>query len=209
LGLATNAVTFASVPDIPLTSLTLNITGPNGQKAFSTDCAPANIGGTFTAQSGATHTVTAAITFSNCVIKPTTSGSLSGLAGGNPKLKFKLTRGKGGANISSVAVGLPGGLKFSRSAFVTHKTCTTSGTKKCVTTTLIRGLGISGAKAKSVAIKAGQLVITLKKASGSVTITASGPLVTETKALQTQDHRRQAHRSDAVAEAERPLEGGW
>ena len=64
--------------------------------------------------------------------------------------------------------------------------CTTKNKKKkCTTTTLIKGLGIVGGKAKTVAIKGGKLVITLKKPAGNVTITVSGPLVTETKALQT------------------------
>ncbi len=46
VNLANGTVTFADVPDLPLTSLALNVTGPNGQKAFNTDCAPASIGGT-------------------------------------------------------------------------------------------------------------------------------------------------------------------
>ncbi len=85
-----------------------------------------------------------------------------------------------------MTVGLPNGLKFSHSAFVTHKTCTTKkGKKKCTTTTLIKGLGISGASAKSVALKGGKLVITLKKAASSVTVDLSGPVLTESKSLQT------------------------
>jgi hypothetical protein len=185
VSLTNNSVTFNNVPDVPLTNLTLNVTGPSGGKAFNTDCAPANIAGTFTAQSGATHSASAAIKFTGCNATPTATGSVSGLASGHPKLKVKVTHGKGAANVASVAIGLPAGLKFSRSAFVSHKTCSTKGKKKCTTTTLIRGLGISGASAKSVALKGGKLVVTLKKAASSVTITASGPLVSETAALQT------------------------
>jgi hypothetical protein len=186
VNLANNSVTFAGVPDVPLTTLTLNITGPNGQKAFNTNCAPANIAGVFTSQSGVTHNASAPITFVGCV--PTATGSTSGLAKGHPKLKFKVVAaGSGGPKIASVAIGLPGGLRFSRSAISTHKTCTTlkGKKKKCTTTTLIKGLGIRGAKAKSVALKHGQLVITLKKAAGSVIFTISGPLLTETRGLQT------------------------
>jgi hypothetical protein len=114
------------------------------------------------------------------------SGSTSGLASGHPSVKFKVAHGKNGPNVSSVSIGLPTGLKFSHSAFVTKKTCVTKGgTKKCTSTTLIKGLSVKGGTAKSVALKGGKLVITLKKASASVSITASGPLVTETKALQT------------------------
>jgi hypothetical protein len=186
VNLNNNSVTFANVPDVPLTALTLNVTGTSSGKAFNTDCAPANIGGTFTSQSGVTKTVSAAIKFTNCALKPTVSGSTAGLAGGHPKLKFKITHGKGAPNVAAVTLGLPGGLKFSRSAIVKHTTCTTKNKKKkCSTTTLIKGLGIAGGKAKSVAIKRGKLVITLKKAAGKLTITASGPLVSESKSLQT------------------------
>lgn len=194
VSLTSNSVTFAAVPDVPLTSLTLNITGPaTGGKAFNTNCAPANIGGTFTPQSGtAAVPVTSAIAFSNCALKPTASGSTGGLASGHPKLKFKVAHGKGAPNVTTVAIGLPGGLSFSRSAIVSHKTCTKPSQgkkKKCTTTTLIKGLGIAGGKAKSVAIKGGKLVITLKNAAANVTISIGGPLVSETKALQTKVKR--------------------
>ena len=189
VNLNNNSVTFANVPDLPLTALTLNVTGPSAGKAFQTDCAPANLGGTFTPQSGtAAKTVSAAIKFTNCALKPTLSGSTGGLASGHPKLKFTVTHGKGAPNVATVAVGLPGGLSFSHSAFVRQRTCTkaSKGKKaKCSTTTLIKGLGIAGGKAKSVAIKGGKLVITLGKASAKLTITTSGPLLSESKSLQT------------------------
>ena len=183
VSLTNNTVTFANVPDVPLTSLTLNITGANGQKAFNTDCAPANITGTFTAQSGATHSASSAIKFTGCNARATATGSTSGLASGHPALKFQV---KEATKVASVAIGLPAGLRFSHSAIVSKRVCTTKhGKKKCTTTTLIRGLGISGPAAKAVVLQGGKLVITFKKAAGSVTISASGPLVSETKALQT------------------------
>jgi hypothetical protein len=190
VSLTSNSVTFANVPDVPLTDLKLNITGPSStQKAFTTDCAPASIGGTFTPQSGTpTVSVTAPITFTSCQLPPTATGSTGGLGKGHPKLKFTITHGQGAPNVTTVVIGLPGGLKFSRSAIVSHKTCTRAakGKKpKCSTTTLIKGLGIRGGKAKSVAIKHGRLVITLKKASSRVTFTLSGVLVSESKGLQT------------------------
>ena len=185
VNLATGAVTFASVPDVPLTSLSLNVTGPNGQKAFNTDCKPANLSGTFTGQNGATANVNTPIVFSGCPVKPTASGSTSsGLAGGHPKLKFKVAAGKGAPNLASVAIGLPSGLKFSHSAFVSHRACTTAANKKCTTTTLIKGLGVSGAKVKSAAIKGGKLVITFSKPVAGATVTVSDPLVTESATLQ-------------------------
>jgi hypothetical protein len=186
VSLGSGTVTINNVPDVPLTSLNLNITGPNGKKAFTTSCTPSSTTGTFTSQSGVQKNVTTAVALNNCASKPTASGSFSGLAAGHPKLRFKATHGKGAPNIASVAVGLPSGLKFSRSAFVTHKTCVTkSGKKKCTTVTQIKGLGVSGGSVKSVALQGGKLVINLKKAAGSVTVSLSGPVLTETGALQT------------------------
>ena len=191
VNLANTSVTFGSVPDVPLTNLALTITGPNGGKAFTTDCKAATVGGTFTAQSGAAKSETVPVTFNGCV---TVTGSTGGLATGHPNLKFKLAHAKGGANLVSVAVGLPGGLSFSRSAFVSHKTCTTlkGKKKKCTTTTLISGLGISGGRASSVVLKGGKLVITLAKGTGSLSLTISRPLVTETKSLKTKVKRHKA-----------------
>jgi hypothetical protein len=191
VNLANTSVTFENVPDVPLTNLALTVTGPSGGKAFTTDCKPATVGGAFTAQSGAAKSETVPVTFNGCV---TVTGSTGGLATGHPNLKFKLAHAKGGANLVSVAVGLPGGLRFSRSAFVSHKTCTTlkGKKKKCTTTTLISGLGISGGKASSVALKGGKLVITLAKGTGSLSLTISRPLVTETKSLKTKVKKHKA-----------------
>src|SRR5262249_30634404 len=158
--------------DVPLTDLKLNLTGPSAGKAFNTDCAPANIGGTFTPQSGtAAVTVTSPITFSNCAVAPTATGSTSGLASGHPKLKFKIASAKGAPKLTSVAIGAASGLRFSHAAFVSHKSCTNGqGGKHCTTTTLIKGLGVSGAKVKSATIKGGKLVITFKSATAKATI---------------------------------------
>lgn len=180
------SVTFANMPDVPLTSLNLTITGPNGQKAFTTTCQPSTATGTFTSWSGASKSVSAAVKLVNCAAKPTATGSTSGLAAGKPSLKFTVTHGKGAPNVASLSVGLPGGLRFSRSGVVMSKTCTTThGKKKCTTTTLTKGLGIKGATAKSVALKGGKLLITLKKAVGKVTISLSGPVLAESGSLQT------------------------
>ena len=183
VNLSSKSVTFGTIPDVPLTNLALTITGPGGSKAFTTDCAPANVTGTFNAESGVTHSDTVPVIYNGCV---TVTGSSRGLAAGHPSLNFKLARAKGGANIDFLAVALPSGLRFSPSAFVSHKTCTTlKGKKKCTTTTLISGLGISGGRAKSVALKGGTLLIGLASATGGVSLTISKPLVTVAKSLRT------------------------
>jgi hypothetical protein len=193
VNLSTNSVTFSNVPDIPLTSLTLDVTGPSGGRAFTTDCKPANVTGNFTGQGGQTHTSSAPITFTGCQQKPTASGSTKGLSTGHPDVKLKVTHAKGAPNVSVVALGLPAGLKFSRSAIVTHRVCTTKGKKKkCTTTTLIKGLGVAGGAAKSVALTGGRLVVTLKKPSASVTLTVVAPLLAESKSLQTKVKKHKA-----------------
>jgi hypothetical protein len=191
VNLTSKTVTFGSIPDVPLTKLALTITGPGGSKAFTTNCAPANVTGTFDAQSGLSRTDTVPVTYNGCV---TVSGSTGGLAAGHPTLKFKLARANSGADLEAVTVALPRGLRFSTSAFVSHKTCTTlkGKKKKCTTTTLISGLGIAGAKAKSVALKGGMLLIGLAKATASVSLTISKPLVTETKSLRTKAKKHKA-----------------
>jgi hypothetical protein len=120
------------------------------------------------------------------------SGSVAGLASGHPKLTFRATAGNH-EKIASVVAGLPGGLRFSRSAIVSHKVCTKKGDKKkCTTTLRVKGLRIVGGSVKTVTLKSGRLVITLKKAVARVTITATGPLVTETKSLETKVKRHKA-----------------
>ena len=186
------SVMFANVPDVPLTSLNLTLTGPNGKKAFTTTCAPSSTSGDFTSQSGVSKPATAVVKLVGCA-NATATGSLSGLAAGHPKLSFKATHVKGGPNIASVTVGLPAGLKFSHAAFETHKTCVTkNGKKKCTTTTTIKGLGVSGAKVKAVALKAGKLVITLNKAAASAKVSLSGPVLTESSSLQTKVKKHKA-----------------
>jgi hypothetical protein len=185
VSLSAGTVTIANVPDVPLTSLTLTITGPNGRKAFTTSCKPSSTTGTFTAQSGATKTVTSTVMLTHCVASPTASGLVSGLASGHPRLRINMSHGQGAANIASVAVGLPAGLRFSRSGVTTSNTCVTKkGKKKCTTTTLIKGLGVSGASVKAVALRGGKLVITLRKAAGRATVKLSGPVLSESRSLQ-------------------------
>lgn len=186
VNLGAGTVTFNNMPDLTLTSLNLTITGPNGQKAFTTKCQPSSTTGTFTSQADVPKTVNGTVKLVDCAQNPTATGSLSGLASGHPGLRFTVTHGKGAANVSSVSVGLPAGLKFSSAGVVMTKTCTTKGgKKKCTTTTLTKGLGIKGATAKSVALKGGKLLITLKKAAGKFTISLSGPVLTESGSLQT------------------------
>jgi hypothetical protein len=155
--------------------LTVDVTGPpTGAKAFTTTCTPGTLTGAFTPWDGnATVNKTAQIHYQGCPAgtaagKPTASGSLSGLGNRHPKLKFKVKRGSNAPNLSSVSVKPASGLKFK---------CVKSG-KSC------KGLSVTGGKLKSAKVSGGQLVITLKKAAASLTVTAKGPAITESKSLQ-------------------------
>ena len=114
------------------------------------------------------------MTFNGCV---TVTGSAGGLAPVTRTSSSSWPARKGGAEHRVGRGRLPSGLKFSRSAFVSHKTCTTlkGKKKKCTTTTLISGLGISGGRAKSVALKGGTLLIGLANATGSVSSRSASP----------------------------------
>jgi len=189
--LLNNSVTLPS-PDVPLTSLTFTITGPGGGKVFETSCAPSSLTGTFTPQDGnSAVSVSAPIALSGCAGKPTSSGSFSGLASGHPKLRVSVTHGSGAPNVASLSLGLSSGLSFNPRAIVTHKTCKGTGRKrKCTTTLVVRGLSVSSA-VTGVGIEGGKLVITLKKAAGSVSATVAGPLLAESGALRRRASRHQ------------------
>ena len=179
VSVSAGTVTINNVPDVPLTDLNLMITGPSGHAAFITSCIPSNSTGTFTSQSGVTKTVSAQVRLAHCAASPTASGSAGGLASGHPRLRITASHGQGAAGIASIAIGLPAGLKFARSAIASSKACVTRHGTRCT-----KGLGVLSARAKSVALEGGKLVITLKKPVASVTVTMSGPVLTETGSLQ-------------------------
>jgi hypothetical protein len=172
------AVTFSNVPDTPLQGLVVDITGTSAGRAFNTNCVPMNASATFTPWSGnPAITSSAPITYQNCPSggapgAPTVSGgSISGLASGHPKLHLKVTHGSGAPNIKSVAISNSQGLSFRK--------CVKSGHKH-----LCAGLSVSGGTVKSVKLSGGRLMITLSSPASSVSVTASGPLLTESKLLQ-------------------------
>ncbi len=196
VSLSAGTVTISGVPDIPLTDLNLTITGPDGHKAFTTKCAPSSSTATFTSQSGATKTVRSKVTLTHCAASPSASGAASGLATGHPKLHITVSHGQAAANIASLAVALPAGLKFAPSAIMARRTCLAKQAKeKCTATSVIKGFKISGASLASIALKSGKLVVTLQKAARSITANMSGPVLIETNSLQ---HRVTKHKVHTV-----------
>jgi hypothetical protein len=175
ISISAGTVTFSNEPDFPLSSLNVDVTGTSSGKAFNTTCQPGNLTGAFTPWSGtATVNRTAPITYQGCpaavsVGKPIAVGVLTGLAKRQPKLKVKVKRGMNAPNLKSVALKPPRGLSFK---------CVKSG-KSC------KGLSVTGAVIKSAKVTHGQLVVTVKKPTAKLTLTAKGPLLRESKALQT------------------------
>jgi hypothetical protein len=169
--IATNTTTFSGLPDIPLTDLRVTLTGGKNS-AFVASCSPSS--GTATSslvsQSGAKATASAPFTVTGCTstsgggggggggsspgTKPSPNGrpgiqsaAITGLAGGRPVLSFKLTAGKN-AKLKSFTVKLPRGLSFVRHRLHGHLK--------------LLGVALKGAKLKSVSLKHGALLVTLR-----------------------------------------------
>jgi hypothetical protein len=187
INLANNSFTFNTVPDIPITGLAVTL-----NSALQTNCQSptGTLTGAFTGQNGAKTTASAPINVTGCPSAPKagaptlTGVSLTGLSKDHPRFHAVIHEGSGAPALTSMAIGLPTGLSFNHHAFGTHMTCTGSGKHhKCTKTLKIQGLSVS-APVKSATISGGKLVITFKTPVANVSVTATGPLVAETKAVE-------------------------
>jgi hypothetical protein len=182
VNLVSNVTTFTGLPDIPLTSLRVALNG--GPSAlFGTLCkAPSGTAtATLTDQNGdKTVKAPADFTIAGC---PAASGGgsgatqvgaprASGLASGHPSLSFRVTVAKGAAKLRALSVGLPKGLSI-----IAHR----AGHK-----VTIKGVKLKGGAIKSLGLSRGHLVITLKRAVSSVTVTLTGRALAETAKLRAQ-----------------------
>lgn len=184
-----HTITFLHLPDFPLSTITYTFLGIPAGPAFVTSCEPATISATLNPQDGGPAAkVTGPVTNVNCPPpnrRPKASGSLGGLASGNPKLQVHAARGTGGPDLASLSIGLPSGLSFSGKALVTQRVCKGNGEgRKCKTRTSVKGLSLSGATVKSARLKSGRLAIAFAHAAASVSLTARGPLVLESSTLE-------------------------
>lgn len=187
-----NSVTFANLPDVPLSALAVTINGGPGA-LYDTTCQQptATLTGSLTGQNGLTVAPTAKFTIAGCptttpvlAVPPTTTtptvttpsgaagkqtppklshGSLSGLGSGTAKLSFTLTAGS--SKLSSFTVSLPGGLSFDRRTFK-------------------RGVSIAGASVRSLALSGGKLTVTLRAGASRVTVKLSAKAIAEVPALR-------------------------
>ncbi|MGZ4186019.1 MAG: hypothetical protein ACXVFA_11860 [Solirubrobacteraceae bacterium] len=187
----TNTTTFTGLPDIPLTDLKVTLTGGRNA-AFVNGCSPSS--GTATSklisQSGSQALVSAPFTVAGCSSSQGGSGSgstagrarivsgaVSGLASGHPALRFKLTAGKN-ARLKSFTVRLPRGLSF-----VGHRV---HGHLKLL------GVTVKGAKLKSLSLKHGALLVTLRAPVSTLSATIGSRALKESSALKSaaKHHKR-------------------
>jgi hypothetical protein len=172
LNLTEHTITFLSIPDIPLNSISYTFTGVPAGPAFTTECQNATIAATLVPENGNPAVkVTGPVTNVGCSAasaKPKASASWSGLASGKPKLSIH-ARGGSGAGLVSLSFGLPSGVSFSH--------------KKLAAAALVKGLSLSGASVKSVRIASGRLAITFTQAVSAVSLVARGPLLHESSTL--------------------------
>jgi hypothetical protein len=183
-----NTTTFTGLPDIPLSDLKVTLAGGENA-AFAAFCSPASgtASSTLIAQSGARATVSAPFTVAGCSgsqgttgsgqgskASPTgragiVSGAVSGLASGHPALSFKLTAGKN-AKLKSFTVKLPRGLSFVR-----HRV---HGRLKLL------GVALKGAKVKSLSLKHGALLVTLRAPVNTLSAKIGSRALKESAALR-------------------------
>ena len=185
---AHNTTTFTGLPDIPLSDLKVTLAG--GQNAaFAAFCSPASgtASSTLIAQSGARAVVSAPFTVAGCSGSQGTTGSgpgpnpspngragivsgaVSGLASGHPALSFKLTAGKN-AKLKSFTVKLPRGLSFVRHRVHGHLK--------------LLGVALKGAKIKSLSLKHGALLVTLRAPVNTLSAKIGSRALKESAALK-------------------------
>jgi hypothetical protein len=185
----TNTTTFTGLPDIPLTDLQVSLAGGKNA-AFVTGCSPSS--GTATSklvsQSGAQAVVSAPFTVAGCTSSPgggsgpgsgpkpspngragIVTGAVSGLASGHPVLGFRLTAGKN-AKLKSFTVKLPRGLSFVR-----HRV---HGRLKLL------DVALKGAKLKSLSLKHGALLVTLRTPVNTLSAKIGSRALKESSALR-------------------------
>ncbi len=94
---------------------------------------------------------------------PTAAASITGLTAGRPVLHLELLAGPASPNLRSLSITLSSGLSFERGG--------------------VKGLSITGARAKRPTVAGGKLTLTLTKPSGGFAVKLAGPLLVESNGL--------------------------
>jgi hypothetical protein len=166
VSLSERVISYSTLPDIPLSALTFDFTGPTSGSAFTTPCRRSTIAATLTPQTATAPVQLAApVTMVGCSNRPVAAGSLTGLAKGKPKLRLRASAASDPADISSLAITLPRGLRFNAGA------CAASGGCK------IKGLRLSGARVARAVAHGASLQLQLVHPSATVVVNAGAPLL--------------------------------
>jgi hypothetical protein len=190
--LTTNTTTFRQLPDIPLTDLRVTLAG-GPDAVFATTCnrSGGSASATLTDQN-ADRTVTVPAPFSianyraaSCapppgqgvpfgsskrkVGRPKLEAALKGLSRRRPTLEALLLAGTNAPKLNAFALFLPAGLKLVRHRVHGHLR--------------LEGVSIGGAKAKSMFLKHGALVVTLRDATAGINVKLTGRVIAETASL--------------------------
>jgi hypothetical protein len=189
--LAKNATTFTGLPDIPLTNLTVSLSG--GPRAvFGTTCkSPSGTAtATLTNQNGdTTVAVPAEFTISGCSARgggkrgghgpgghgtsrtsKVKNAAIAGLSTGRPSLRLTVTTPNGSPALRRLTVGLPRGLSFAP--------------RRAGKRLVFTGVHVSGGRVASLSLSHGRLVLVLRTAAASFTVSAGSPSVKESSALK-------------------------
>ncbi|HEX4008823.1 MAG TPA: hypothetical protein VHX62_02375 [Solirubrobacteraceae bacterium] len=183
--LATNTTTFSGLPDIPLTDLAVTLDSGAGG-LYQTNCLkPSGTANAVLTDQNGDKTVTApdAFTVAGCPGSGAGGGSgpavtapaVTGLSSGHPSLHFTLSAPRNAAKLRAFTIELPGGLSF-----VAHR----SGRRATV-----RGVRLSGARIKSLALSHGHLVVTLRSAVSRLRVTVGSAALRESAALRARAKR--------------------
>jgi hypothetical protein len=169
-------VAIYAMPDIPISSLKLNITGNSFGAVFVGLCYKALYSARLNPWSGAVTTIQSGqAQMGNCrtrksrarVTGPRASASLSGVASGAVNLSIETTKGHGAPDIASLAISLPKGLGFNRTTPLTR-----------------RVLSLAGARLASARLEGRELVVRFKGATARSALALRAPLLVASQALR-------------------------
>lgn len=177
--LAGNTVVFSTVPDMPLTSLTVSLVGGKSG-IYQTACDPASgtVTASFSGQNGASATGSAAFKTANCPasksspasggshpsggtghVAPVGSARFHNPAGRHPSLMVRATTESHDRQITGLTIATPRGVRYA--------------------TRHLRGnVKVKGARVRSMRIVHGRLVIRFKHPGSRLTVTIRGRALT-------------------------------
>lgn len=195
VALATKNAVFTGLPDIPLTNLKLVLNGgANGM--FLTNCNPGSgVADAASTDQNGDKTVSATIPYdiSGCpassytgvtirtpplanAVPSLTTPALVGANTGHPAITFKVIARKHTPKLTQISIKMAPGISF-----VAHKVGNS---------TRITGVSLSGAKARSLAISHGRLVIRLRKPERSFRVSLTSVLRFSGPVIAAADHHR-------------------